>query len=287
MQPFQRRRQVVALFLCLVCVASVLHAQMVESPQGVELPDGEGKGLILGTCVQCHTLNLIALQRKTPTEWKHTVHDMVARGAQVQAEEIPLIVDYLSRYFGRNARLVTESTGSGTAVNVYHGAPARQELPEGEAKAIILRACIQCHPMDRITHNRKDESGWHSSVKDMIRLGAKLRPEEVPRLVAYLAENFGPHSSNVAVPTNQVGMQQNAVARVSQSLPDGEGKQLVVTACVQCHNLGYVTDQRKTVEGWRHTVHDMVARGAQLTVAECEVMVSYLAQHFASVESKR
>lgn len=287
MRPLRKRWKAVALFLCLMCMASVLYAQMAEGPRQIELPDAEGKGLVLGTCSQCHALGLIVLQRKTVAQWRHTVHDMVARGAQVQAEEIPLIVGYLSRYFGIEVKEAAESSDLRTAVNSSRSAPARHELPEGEAKAIILRTCIQCHPIDRVTNNRKDEAGWHSSIKDMIRLGAKLRPEEVTRVVTYLTENFGPQPLNVAASVRQAGVQQTVVAAAPQSLPDGEGKQLVMMTCVQCHNLRYVTAQRKTVEGWKHTVQDMVARGTQLTVAESEVMVSYLAQHFAPVGAKQ
>jgi mono/diheme cytochrome c family protein len=263
-------------------VAGVIYAQMAQETRRVELPDGEGKGLILGTCKQCHNLNPIVLQRKTAAGWEHTVHDMVARGAQVQVEEIPVIIDYLSNHFGPDAGYPSAVSA---AVSSSGGARASNELPEGEAKAVILRACTQCHPIDRVTGNRKDEIGWQGSVKDMMRLGAKLEPRDVQMVVAYLVKNYGPAPSAVTAPASQTGVKGPAVAPVPPSLPEGEGKQLVMAACVQCHNLRYVTGQRKTAEGWRHTVQDMVTRGAQLTAPETELMAAYLAQHFALVRT--
>ncbi|MGH9902187.1 MAG: hypothetical protein ACRD68_10315, partial [Pyrinomonadaceae bacterium] len=68
---------------------------------------------------------------------------------------------------------------------------------------------------------------------------------------------------------------------LSQLLPDDEGKGLVLGTCVQCHNLRYVVDLRKDAAEWRRCVDDMIARGAQLTASEAEVMVRYLARHRA------
>src|SRR5215470_9485599 len=65
-----------------------------SSGQSNALPDGEGKGLVLAACTQCHNLGSIVLQRKTIDGWDKTVRDMVSRGAQLRPDEIPLISDY-------------------------------------------------------------------------------------------------------------------------------------------------------------------------------------------------
>jgi hypothetical protein len=38
---------------------------------------------------------------------------------------------------------------------------------------------------------------------------------------------------------------------------------------------------RKDFAGWKHTVDDMVARGAQLSAEEAETVVRYLTQYLA------
>jgi hypothetical protein len=70
-----------------------------------------------------------------------------------------------------------------------------------------------------------------------------------------------------------------SAADPAQSLPDAEGKGLILASCVQCHNLRYVTEIRKDTEGWRRTVNDMIARGTQITKEEAEIIVRYLGEH--------
>ena len=261
----------------------ILHAQApVEAGRRDQsLPEGEGKELILGTCAQCHSLAPVVLQRKSAAGWEHTVRDMVSRGAQIHSREIEPIVSYLAQHFGPQALPLatsSEKQAAPYAVVAKSEQSAVAALPEGLAKTLILRSCTECHGLDRITDNRKIEAGWQASVKDMIRLGAKLTPEDVPVVVTYLVEHFGPARSPVNVASSTP---ERTSTDPSQLLPDGEGKGLVLATCVQCHNLRYVVELRKDAAGWRHTVQDMVSRGAQLTAAETKLMTDYLARYLS------
>ena len=249
------------------------------------MPDGEGKGLVLAACTQCHSLNSTVLQRKTAVQWEGTVRDMVARSAQLQPQEIRIVSNYLAQSFPPGAPLAAAS-GNQTAVirsinaQVDPNSPAA--LPEGTAKVLVVRACVECHGLDRITTRHKNEAGWRATVKDMVRLGVKLRPEEESAIVAYLFHNFGPQSSS-AVQTVPNNATTRAVGSTdpAQLLPDGEGKGLILATCVQCHNLRTVVAQRKDAADWKRTVHDMVARGAQLSWGETEIAARYLAEYLS------
>ncbi|MPZ21284.1 MAG: PQQ-binding-like beta-propeller repeat protein [Luteitalea sp.] len=63
-------------------------------------------------------------------------------------------------------------------------------------------------------------------------------------------------------------------------LPDGEGRALVERLCAGCHDPMIVTFTRENDEGWQRIVNDMVARGAEGTSRELEVVTTYLARHF-------
>lgn len=65
--------------------------------------------------------------------------------------------------------------------------------------------------------------------------------------------------------------QQNA-----NVLPPGDGREIVAVACSQCHYLGTIAKIRDGAAGWRTYVSNMVLRGAQLTPAELDKVVSYL-----------
>jgi len=61
------------------------------------------------------------------------------------------------------------------------------------------------------------------------------------------------------------------------SLPEGEAKAIILSGCVQCHNLSNTASQRKTADRWRRTVNEMIWRGAPLTADESEAIIKYLA----------
>ncbi len=63
-------------------------------------------------------------------------------------------------------------------------------------------------------------------------------------------------------------------------LPDGEGRNLIFQACVQCHDLRNTVAQRKTAAGWKRTVNEMIWRGAPLMTDEAETITKYLAESF-------
>jgi len=63
-------------------------------------------------------------------------------------------------------------------------------------------------------------------------------------------------------------------------LPPGDGRDLVATACTQCHALRPIVMKRDGVGGWRATVEEMVIRGAQLLPEEAATVVRYLAANF-------
>ncbi len=63
------------------------------------------------------------------------------------------------------------------------------------------------------------------------------------------------------------------------TLPPGGAKDLVNKTCgMGCHSLEVVTSQRMNAQQWRTVVQNMVARGAQASDAEVNVIVEYLAK---------
>lgn len=275
------KRTIALIFIALSVTNIALRAQDSSMREvgrrdwAASMPEGEGKGLVLANCTQCHSLNSTVLQRKTAEQWDHTVRDMVTRGAQLLPQEVPIIAAYLAKSFPPGAPVPGVDAPSGTrTVKAGVDPTSPDALPAGAARSIILRACVDCHGLERITLRAKDEHGWRANVKDMVRLGATLKPAEEPAVVAYLVENF----SRPAATTASVGSLPAAgPADPASLLPDGEGKGLVLGTCIQCHALRTVTAQHKDAANWKRTVHDMVARGAQLTWSEAELAAAYLA----------
>ena len=89
----------------LVWLGLLLPAAALAAGEGqIRLKDGPGKELVEANCATCHSLDYIQmnspfLDRKG---WEATLSKMVnAMGAPVPKEDVPPIVEYLNRYYGK------------------------------------------------------------------------------------------------------------------------------------------------------------------------------------------
>lgn len=69
-----------------------------------EAPEGEGRTVLLGACVQCHDLRIVAAQHKTQAAWRRTVNEMIWKGAPVMSDEVEGLAKYLAASFGPAAK---------------------------------------------------------------------------------------------------------------------------------------------------------------------------------------
>lgn len=70
---------------------------------------------------------------------------------------------------------------------------------------------------------------------------------------------------------------------LTQDLPDGPGKDVVLKICRDCHDLDTITTENRTKEGWTKTVAKMGDRGAEGTDEQFETIVAYLTKNFGRI----
>ena len=81
----------------------------------------------------------------------------------------------------------------------------------------------------------------------------------------------------IAVPARS---QEQTRSRAPVTLPDGDAKGIVQTACSVCHSLGNVTNSGHTPEDWKTTVAMMLNVGAPVPKDKVEMVTNYLIQNF-------
>ena len=66
-------------------------------------------------------------------------------------------------------------------------------------------------------------------------------------------------------------------------LAAGEGREILLTKCLGCHDLGGIDlfAAFYSREDWRRLIETMVAHGAPVDTEEAEVVVDYLALHYS------
>jgi len=116
------------------------------------------------TCMGCHELRVIQTQALDAAGWKRVVGSMIEKGAQVEKEDVPLLVSYLEENFG--------------------------PLPEGPAKQIVLEKCTMCHDLKRVRQHFASPEEWAETLGAMENEGLMVNDEEYEALLRYLARNF-------------------------------------------------------------------------------------------------
>ena len=79
------------------------RAMAGQETSSKDLPEGRGRDVLLSACTACHELKEVTKFRGfyTKDEWKDIVVTMVKYGAVVRDEDVPVLVDYLYRNFGK------------------------------------------------------------------------------------------------------------------------------------------------------------------------------------------
>jgi len=80
----------------VVCLVGALLA--ADAPR---LPEGPGRELVEDVCTYCHSLSKLRGQQLSRKEWRDLIKGMIFEGAPVTDEEFSLILDYLTKNFGK------------------------------------------------------------------------------------------------------------------------------------------------------------------------------------------
>src|SRR5579872_7179408 len=82
----------------IAVVAAGLFGAIVSAAPAIaqELPPGDGRDVVQSVCTQCHGIDVIVSQRRTPDEWKDVVSEMAGNGASLTDDQFATVVKYLS-----------------------------------------------------------------------------------------------------------------------------------------------------------------------------------------------
>ena len=156
MSPFRR----IALIVLMGAVASAtLRSQETSKPE-------RGEEIVNTACTTCHDTRAVDTQALDEAGWTKQVKTMIEKGAEVKPADVPVVVDYLTRYHG--------------------------PLPDGPGKEVVLTVCTQCHDLQRVRRERLSAEGWSEILLAMLNEGAPLTDKDFAAVLRYLARNFRP-----------------------------------------------------------------------------------------------
>lgn len=85
-----------------VAAAGILATAMAGEDE-IKLKDGPNRDLVAGNCVMCHSLDYIPMNSPFLKKdgWEAEVNKMAkVMGAPISPNDMPLIVDYLTKHYG-------------------------------------------------------------------------------------------------------------------------------------------------------------------------------------------
>jgi cytochrome c2 len=184
-----RALRVLPVAVVTLLAGAPLAAQLsprATRPQVVP-PQGPVRQVIFTHCTSCHGIDDYAYNALDRAGWDAHI---TARHRQVSAP-IPdadkaLLLDWLVERFG---------PGTKPFPRAYVAREVTTFFTDGEAEALVKRACTSCHAIDRVNNARFAPERWRVVTVDMRERGAKLEDEELERLVEWLGRTKGTNDS--------------------------------------------------------------------------------------------
>jgi competence protein ComEA len=95
-----------------------------------------------------------------------------------------------------------------------------------------------------------------------------------------LRDNIEKHTMKLAFCFLSAALLAVAADDDAKLLPEGPGKEVIVRACLECHDASSFRKQRLNRDDWTEKVGQMVDQGAQATNQEQTAVIEYLVHNF-------
>jgi mono/diheme cytochrome c family protein len=86
--------------LLLACGSETTDTPQAEEPETAPEEKADGEALLQERCTSCHGLDRTTSATKTREEWEKTVTRMVQKGAELNEQEMSILIDYLAETYG-------------------------------------------------------------------------------------------------------------------------------------------------------------------------------------------
>ena len=96
-------RWVIASVVGFLAVVAVMSPSARATAPEDDLPDGEGKKILVASCTSCHDLTEVTKFRGyyDRKQWRDIVVTMVEYGAPVDERQVDVLADYLAQHLGK------------------------------------------------------------------------------------------------------------------------------------------------------------------------------------------
>ena len=178
-----------AIVVISVLVGVPVAAQFSNRPTRPQVipPQGPVRQVIFKHCTSCHGIDEYAYNALDRTAWDaHLTAKHRHLNVPIPDQDKTILLDWLSERFGPNTKPFPRA---------YVAPEVTTFFSDGEAEALVKRACTSCHAIERVNNARFSPERWRVVTVDMRERGATLEDEELERLVEWLSRTKGTNDS--------------------------------------------------------------------------------------------
>jgi mono/diheme cytochrome c family protein len=133
-----RRAAVVAAILLGLTAGGRGLAQERASAPALSAEDTRAREAFLRVCASCHPADRITTEGRSRAQWETTIIAMqTSRGATVSPQDFDLVLDYLTKFHGRDAAGPTASPAAAAAQGGARGGGAAPSVPPTGPRAHV------------------------------------------------------------------------------------------------------------------------------------------------------
>ena len=179
----------VAAFLLLVALVILAQAPDGAAFKGPAGPDAVATNLVTTVCASCHTLDRVKNKVADKDAWTTTVTRMKEKGAGLTDQQVPVVVEYLSRAAatlpvptgggggrggrgGGGGRVAPFSAGGAavvSAANLKVLTPQNVEITMQNITFALGLRCVDCHDVNDLSLDTKPKKLKARMMLEMVR----------------------------------------------------------------------------------------------------------------------
>jgi mono/diheme cytochrome c family protein len=150
-----RARQALTSVALAVLLSGCPRSEAHDRGAPPEAISTDGRAIVSGACLSCHSDVILAQQRLTEAQWSKVVTKMVGWGASLEPAEVGPVVAYLSATYGPDAGPLELATTRASDALTELAATDDGPLPAGDptrGRALYVDKCSGCHGQDARGH---------------------------------------------------------------------------------------------------------------------------------------
>jgi cytochrome c2 len=183
------RRGTVVAWSVAAAIAAVsapgVGAQFLEKPTRpqVQTPKGPVRQVIFKDCTSCHGIDDYAYNALDRRGWNALIESKHKDAKVLLGDsDRTVLLDWLEATFGPTTKPFPRA---------YIPPQITTFLSDGDAEALLARACTGCHEIEKVNQARYSPDRWRVVAVDMRERGAKITDQELERLVEWLGRVKG------------------------------------------------------------------------------------------------